>query len=122
MLDRFDVWQYRDDNNCWDYVREFLIDKANISPDDVPKFGICPSNKREMTRASISVAKSFLVSGPANYAVACHYVGGVLYHVGIVYNGLVLHTGEKIGTRKDTIGDFEASAYTVYMLHKKLWH
>ena len=121
MLDRFAFWQYRDDNNCWDYVREFLIEKAGIPADHVPKFGIAPKDKRSMHKAGRQVAASFKSSDPTDFAVACHYRGGVLFHVGIVHNGRVRHTGEKIGTRNDTIEDFESMADTVYMLHKSLW-
>lgn len=121
MLDEYDLWAYRDDHNCWDYVREILIAKANIPARDVPKFGISPKDKINMTRASNNVASAFVRSGPEQYAVACHYKKRTLIHVGIVENGKIRHTGEGIGTRRDKIEDFEAMADTVYMLHQSLW-
>lgn len=118
MFSRFDTWQYRDDNNCWDFVREFLIDKG-VPPKDVPKYGISPNDKRGMTKASIGVKRLFNPSSPVQNAIACHYHGGVLMHVGIVDNGKVRHTGSKTGTRIDTIESFEKMAETKYFLHRK---
>lgn len=121
-IDKFDTWQYREDRNCWDYVREFLIEIAGVPEEDVPVFGICPDHKKEMTEASKGVERSFIDSGPSQYAVACHYIRGTLYHVGVVDNGLVRHTGRKTGTRKDKIKRFEAMAErTEYKLHRSLW-
>ena len=121
MFDRFDLWQYRDDHNCWDFVREFLIEKAGIDSDDVPKFGICPKNKREMTSAARSVATAFKRSKPVQYSIACQYIKNSLFHVGIVDNGMIRHSGEKTGTRTDTIEDFEKVGRVIYMLHEDLW-
>jgi len=121
MFDRFDVWQYSDDHNCWDFVREYLIEKAGVNPNDVPKYGILPSSKREMTEAARSVAKNFVESKPVDYAVACQYHGKILQHVGVVFDGKVHHTGSKIGTKKEPISKFERNAQrTIYMSHISL--
>ena len=121
MFNKWDLWKYTDDNNCWEYVRQFLIIEAGIDPEDVPKFGICPSNKREMTKASIEVAKNFAESGPVQFAVACQFHGKLLNHVGIIDCGLVRHTGKACGTKKEKISGFESKAQkTTYMLHRNL--
>lgn len=116
MFDRFDLWQYRDDNNCWDFVREYLIDKAGISSEDLPKFGICPSNKRAMTKAAIAVRRGFVECGPVQYAVACQYHGKVLDHVGIVDAGKVRHVGKTHGHKRDKIDLFQR-----FWIHSSLW-
>lgn len=121
MLDKFDIWKYRDNANCWDYVREYLIERAGIPPGDVPKYGILPSDKRAMTKAANDVKQTFINSGPVQYAVACHYLGKTIIHVGVIDKGCVRHTGSKTGTMKSSIKDFEAmSQKTIYKLHKSL--
>lgn len=121
MFSKFEIWQYRDDRNCWDYVREFLIERAGVPAKDVPKFGISPEDKRSMTKASEDVKKTFYDSDPINYAVACHYLRGILIHVGIVFEGRVWHTSKHNGTTKSTIKEFEAMASrTVYKIHGSL--
>lgn len=122
MFDRFATWQYRDDANCWDYVREYLLEYTNIPAHDLPKFGIHPSNKRKMTSAANRVVSTFRNTPPVDYAIACHYMGKVLYHVGVVVNGKVIHTGEKTGTVSEAIKSFERRAsITKYKLHESLW-
>lgn len=119
MFSKFDLWQYRSDNNCWDFVREFLIERG-VPCEDIPKYGIAPSNKKAMTGAHHAVKKMFVESGPVQNAIACHYHGGLLLHVGVVDGGHVRHTGEKIGTRKDPIDEFCKMAATRFYLHR-LW-
>lgn len=115
MLDKYLFWQYRDDNNCWDFVRCFLLDFCNIK---LKKYGIAPDDKRAMTRASIKVARDFVLSEPVDFAIACHYSRETILHVGIVYNGKVWHTSSQRGTCIDSIQKFESMAKkTVYRLH-----
>jgi len=113
MFDRFDLWRYSDNANCWDYVREFLIDRAGIPAEAVPRFGILPSDKRGMTKAHNMLKPKFVRCGPEQYAIACQYFGRVLVHVGVVDNGMVRHTSSKKGTTNQKISDFEKSP-TVY--------
>jgi molybdopterin synthase catalytic subunit len=121
MWDKFDIWKYRDNANCWDYVREFLIERAGVPSSDVPKYGIAPDNKREMTKAANDVKQTFIDSEPVQHAVACHYVGRTIIHVGVIDNGYVRHTGKKTGTMKSTIKEFEAMCQkTIYKIHKSL--
>lgn len=122
MFDRFDCWQYSDSHNCWDFVREFLISRAGIPREDVPKYGICPDDKKAMTKAAASVDRSFYDCEPLQNSIACHYVGRLIIHVGIVDGGMIRHTGKKLGTTKSTIKEFEAMAQkTTYKIHKSLW-
>jgi len=121
MLDQFDVWKYAQNHNCWDFVREFLIDRTEISADDLPKYGILPCNKREMTKAARSVEANFIETGPRNYAIACQYHGKLITHVGVVEGKMVRHTGEQRGTMREPIKKFERNASrTIYMSHKSL--
>jgi hypothetical protein len=119
MLDRFDYWKYSDNSNCWDFVVCFLSDRCGI---DLPKFGICPQDKKGMTKASGPVIDSHLIEcDPIQNAIACHYHGRLLVHVGVIDNGVVRHAHQKTGVRRDTIKRFESLAQkTVYRIPKCL--
>jgi hypothetical protein len=120
MLSKWNTWVYSDNHNCWDYVREYLIEVAKIPSEDVPKFGICPKDKRSMTIAARNVSANFIESGPVRFAVACHYYGKTLFHVGIIDHGKVLHTGSQKGTVIESIDKFERQAKTKFMIHRAL--
>jgi hypothetical protein len=122
MFDRFDTWQYRSDANCWDFVREWLIERLGVPEKDVPKYGICPNDKTSMHKAAHDeVIPQFEVTSPINGAIAAHYLGSTLYHVGVVDGNFVRHTNSKSGTRKDPIKAFERMASkTIYYTHKSL--
>jgi len=113
MFDKFDLWKYSDNSNCWDFVRAWLIEKAGVPPEAVPKYGILPSDKKAMTQAYKDVRGQFEECGPEQNAVACQYSGKLLIHVGVVDNGYIRHTGETKGTTKEKIQDFE-KIKTVY--------
>lgn len=117
MFSRFDTWRYSSHSNCWDFVRAFLLEHTSIPESDLPRFGIAPDNKRAMTRASREVKKGFVECSPRNFAIACHYVGRTLIHVGVVDGEYVRHTNEH-GTKKTKINEFEAmSQRTIYRIH-----
>lgn len=121
MFDKFDVWQYRDDRNCWDFVREFLIERLGVSVDHAPIYDIHPDDKKAMTLAARGVAKNFDVCDPEHGAVACHYQGNAIIHVGVIDGNMVRHTGRDTGTMKSTIAEFEGMAQrTEYRRYK--WH
>tara|TARA_B100000614_G_C14236739_1_gene364819 strand:- start:200 stop:577 length:378 start_codon:yes stop_codon:yes gene_type:complete len=104
MRDRWQVWQYRDDANCWDFVRAMLINEAGINPAVLPVFGVLPDDKRGMTKAHHVVRGAFrAVNTPATFDVACQYRGKCLIHVGIVIDGAIWHVGRKTGFRIDHI-------------------
>lgn len=119
MLDKFDYWKYSDKSNCWDFVIAILGEKCGV---ELPRFGICPQDKRGMTKASSPVISRYLVEcDPMEYAIACHYHGKLLFHVGIIEDGLVRHAHHKSGVRRDTIKKFEGMAQdTVYRIPKCL--
>ena len=120
MIDRFDLWKYSHDANCWDFVSEYL--KAKGVPSDVlPRFGICPSDKRGMTKASNGVIIGLAECEPRENAIACHYHGKLLTHVGVIERGMVRHAHHVSGVRRDTIKRFESMAQkTVYRIPKCL--
>lgn len=121
MIDRFTAWQYRDDNNCWDFVREYLCYHTKVDPQDVPKFGICPDDKRGMTKAAIKVERAFSHCGPIDLAIGCQYAGKLLIHVGIVHGGKVKHVSSTEGYICESIDRFELrSKYTIYKIHNDL--
>lgn len=123
MLSKFDCWQYRNDHNCWDYVREYLIEVFGIPEEHVPKYGIAPSDKYGMDKAANDVAVNFVRHKAISGAVACHYRRGIIEHVGIVDDGYVRHTGGHLrpNTQKTPIPLFERLApKTIYMVHKWL--
>jgi hypothetical protein len=112
------LWQYRDHNNCWDFVREVLNKEFNVPRNVLPKFGICPSDKKAMTAAYAEVKQGFVpITEPKEGAIACHFMGDILTHVGVVMNGKVWHASSKHGVRKDAIKTFSRIAKTEY----KFW-
>ena len=117
-MDKFDLWRYSDESNCWDFVIAFLKEKGV----DLPRFGICPQDKRGMTKASLGVVDNYLVEcGPVQNAIAAQYHGKLLFHVGVVDKGMIRHAHHKSGVRRDTIKRFEASAQkTIYRIPKCL--
>lgn len=120
MLNRFDLWKYSDTSNCWDFVREWLID-VGANELSLPRFGICPTDKRSMTKASKNVIIGLQECGPIQNAIACHYHDKVLFHVGIVDGRHVRHANQKSGLRRDTIKRFESMAQkTIYRIPKCL--
>lgn len=114
MFDKFDVWQFRDNANCWDYVRTFLVEKHGVPESAVPKYGILPDDKKSLNMAAKEVAKNFVDSKPCDGAIACHCIGNAIVHVGVVDKGYVRHTSKQWGTIKSTIREYEALAKTVY--------
>lgn len=118
MFNKFDLWKYSDNSNCWDYVREWLIERAGVPEDAVPRFGILPSDKKSMTEAYRGVKGRFVECGPEQNAVACQYSGKLLIHVGVVDGNYVRHTGRQKGTTKEKISDFEKMK-TVYFKYAK---
>ena len=118
MIDRFDTWRYSENSNCWDYVAEYLRERKGI---DLERFGIAPSDKRAMTKASAKFLPHFTEGYPVDGAIACQYSGNVLLHVGVVEGDTVRHTGKECGTMREKIRDFERRAITTkYMIHKSL--
>lgn len=108
-------WQYRDDNNCWDFVREVLHKEFNVPAEFIPKFGICPDDKAAMTREFRNVKKRFhRITAPKDGAVACHFSDEVLIHVGIVRNQKVWHASRSRGLSVDPFNVFEKLAITRY--------
>ena len=89
--------------------------------EDVPKFGILPSDKEGMTREYLNVKRAFNESAPVQFAVACNIRGRLIDHVGIVYNDKIWHTGSKTGTQCLSISRFEQlSPKTIYQIHRSL--
>jgi hypothetical protein len=114
-LSTFRFWRYTDTQNCWEFVRQFLLKFTDITPDHIPPQSIHPQDKRELTKAANFIASNFTDCEPEDFAVALHRVGRIYTHIGIVYNDRVWHTGSKIGTRVDKISKFEnMSPHTDY--------
>ncbi len=99
--------------DCWGFIRlvrhhhhhlPMLASFGNVSPDD----------KAGMTQGYQSVITSFTQTKPVDGAIACHFIGDTLVHVGVVVNenGLkVAHTGRKMGRpRLCRLADFERMA------------
>ena len=117
----YSLWKYKDDSNCWDYVREWMIREAKIPAEDVPKFGICPQDKPSMNEAYLEVRKGFELCEPQQFAIACNCKGRMIDHVGVVYNDKVWHTAETMGTQALSLKAFESLApQTIYYIHRSL--
>lgn len=115
------VWQYRDDNNCWHYVRHWLHRLFGVDINDIPEFGIHPDAKQEMTGAYSEVKKTFIESEPVEGAVACKFYGRVLFHVGLIIDGKVRHVGRKTGgVKSEPVEKFNRGGRTKYYVHRSL--
>lgn len=118
MLSKWDIWRYSDESNCWDFVCAFLADV--VPSTDLPKFGVTYQDVKGMTRCKDGIIENYVLSEPVQNAIACHYHGKALLHVGVVDGEHVRHVG-KYGHRRDTIEKFESLAQrTEYRLHKCL--
>ena len=119
---KYDLWQYRDEGaNCWDFVAQWLRELKGVPVVDVPNFDIHPKDKRSMHRASVGVARNFIECGPIDGAIAAHYHGGTIQHVGVVDGSIIRHVGLTTKVRLDKIKTFERMAPTTkYYLHKSL--
>ena len=112
---KFLHWKYAEDRNCWDFVREFLIEIGGY-PENVlpPKSGINPQDKKSMTKAAESVCLGLVDCDREEFSIACHFVGRTMWHVGVVYNNKIWHVGETTGVRMDSPRSFESQLTTVY--------
>lgn len=119
MLDMM-LWSYRDDNNCWDYVRYWLIKLFDVPEKAVPKYGIIPNDKKSMTKAYKLVRSGFSESEPTNGAVACQYRGRLLDHVGLVYNHMVYHVKDKSGVMVEPLAEFIRGKKVVFYAYQRL--
>jgi len=122
MLDKFSMWRWQENANCWDFVREYAIDVLYIPAIDVPKFGALSVDKRATTKAYRDIKSAFLDSPCKHGAIACHFRGKLLIHVGVVVGDRIYHCQEGGHAKKDKIRAFEAMAETRYWLHNSLWH
>lgn len=127
------IWSYRDDNNCWDYVRACLNQLYGVPLDYLPKFGAVLDEGREITEGmtklkmeAMTHGQRFIIPlctpcGPIDGAIACKYYDDYLYHVGIVIGDKVCHVRKsRTGVRQDTIKHFETGARTEYYAHNYL--
>lgn len=106
------LWQYRDDANCFDFVRALLITQYNYPESAIPRFDILPTERLAMTREYKKLTGFFgLLDTPEPQAIACQFRGRVLAHVGLVREcGLIWHAGRAQGVRVDSVATFESLA------------
>ena len=125
-LRRFRLWQCRDPGkNCSDFVAAFLAALTPLSADDYPVGMVSADNVMAKAKAHNRVVKLFVPTEPRDFALACHYVGKVFVHVGVVYGGMVWHTGSTTGTVVESIEHFkrrgqQCAGGTQFWIHKKL--
>ncbi len=99
--------------DCWGFVR--LVRHYHHNLPMLASFGsVSPDDKSGMTKGYDQVVAGFCQTKPINGAIACHFVGEILVHVGVVVNesGLkVAHTGRKMGKpRLVRLSEFERMA------------
>lgn len=84
--------------DCWGFVR--LVRHHYHHLPMLSSFGsVSPDDKSGMTKGYDQVVDGFCQTKPINGAIACHFAGDTLVHVGVVIeeNGLkVAHTGRKM--------------------------
>lgn len=123
-LRRFRLWQYRDPGyNCSDFVAAFLTTFTSLKNTDYPVGLVSASNALGKAKAHKRVSQLFEPCEPCDFALACQYIGRVFVHVGVVYQGMVWHTGSGTGTVVESIDQFKARGQhgnTRFWIHKKL--
>ncbi|HDY7840621.1 TPA: phage tail protein [Vibrio vulnificus] len=99
--------------DCWGFVR--LVRHHHHKLPMLASFGaVSPDDKTGMTAGYQALVGQFKLTRPVDGAIACHFVGDTLVHVGVVVdeNGLkVAHTGRKMGRpRLSRLAEFERMA------------
>ncbi|WP_417448400.1 hypothetical protein [Idiomarina abyssalis] len=97
--------------DCWGMGRDIQI-KTGIPENIVPSFGaVGAQDKQQMTTLYRQVSKAFDVVPPKPLAIACGFVGQLLWHIGtVVPDGselVVLHTSTSFGPHKSPLHVFE---------------
>lgn len=123
-LRRFRFWQYRDPGaNCSDFVAAFLAATTRLTAEDYPVGRVAAKDALGKARAHQRVSQLFTPCEPRDFALACHYVGRVFVHVGVVYRDQVWHTGAATGTVVESIEHFKRRGQhggTQFWIHNKL--
>ncbi|OCH31980.1 phage tail protein [Aliivibrio fischeri] len=99
--------------DCWGFVR--LVRNYHHNLPMLASFGtVSPDDKSGMTKGYDQVVTEFCQTEPIDGAIACHFIGETLIHVGVVINenGLkVAHTGRKLRRpRLVRLSEFERMA------------
>jgi hypothetical protein len=114
-MTKYQLWQYRNDNNCWDFVRAVLKDEFKVPEMSIPRFGLCKDDVIAVDSAYSEVKSGFAaIARPMESAIACHFAGLALNHVGIVVGDRVWHVGSATNVRADKFRTFERKARTEY--------
>ncbi|UTV30155.1 hypothetical protein [Photobacterium atrarenae] len=97
--------------DCWGMGRDIQL-KTGVPAQFVPSFGaVGAQDKRQMTTLYQDVSRSFDVVPPRPLAIACGFVGQLLWHIGtVVPNGSqleILHTSASFGPHLSPIHIFE---------------
>lgn len=98
--------------DCWGLVCDVYKEKLNIKLDEYTQF--CEEN---MTNPMLTQKDFIKVVQPKNYDVACWIVNNQLVHVGIFYQGFLLHCDRKFGT---LFQEFANQKNIVFYRHKGL--
>ncbi|EPP5594125.1 phage tail protein [Vibrio cholerae] len=101
--------------DCWGFVR--LVRHHHHGLPLLASFGaVAPDDKQGMTDGYHQVVTGYVQTEPVDGAIACHFVGETLVHVGVVVNenGLkVAHTGRKMARPcLSRLAEFERMALT----------
>ena len=120
MLDKFSAWQYRDDHNCWHFVRAWQIERCGVPESALPEHkGINPEDKRSMTKAAVLVMSEYSRCQPEEGAIACQFRDNVLLHVGVVHNGLIANVNKSKNRINNTIEEFRNGAKLRFYIYAK---
>jgi len=120
QLDRFDLWKFTNENNCWEFVRQFLLENTSIHSEHIPKLGILHTDHEAKTEGEKIVSALFIkIDKPQEFAIACSHSGNLLTHVGVCHNGVIRHATYK-GALREPIHRFSSKGKTTYYIHRSL--
>lgn len=120
QIDKFDLWKFTNQSNCWDFVRQYLLERSSIPPEDMPKLGILHTDHEAKTAEKEVISCSFVqIDKPCDLAIACSHAGNLLTHVGVCEGDFIRHATYR-GAIREPISRFESKGKTTYYLHGSL--
>ena len=100
------------DLDCWGLVRCILAERKGI---ELPEF--CDFSQKTMgDPAGGMIAQHVFqeIPAPEDYCVICYYRKKILFHVGVYYDGYLLHTTQMHGFRRQKLDTFYPSCSRRY--------
>lgn len=100
------------DIDCWGLVRIIYFDRLHVQ---LPEF--VDFSQADMTTPADGLIADHLfqeIEEPEDFCVVCYYRKKILFHVGVYYDGYLLHTTQMHGFRRQKLDTFYPSCSRRY--------